>query len=85
METIVIQAKNKTTSNYVKKLLKELEGTESVSTLSTSDKEDLAMFADKLALVKHANNKNVSDNLRQISLSVYSRRCRMVYQLCIRK
>ncbi len=44
METIVIQAKNKTTSNYVKKLLKELEGIESVSTLSTSDKEDLAMI-----------------------------------------
>jgi hypothetical protein len=44
METIVIQSKNKATSNCIKKLLKELEGIESVSTLSASDKEDLAMI-----------------------------------------
>ncbi len=44
METIVIQSNNKTTSKYLKKLLKELNGIESVSTLSPSDKEDLAMI-----------------------------------------
>ncbi len=44
METIVIQSKNKATSNCIKKLLKELEGIESVSTLSASDKEYLAMI-----------------------------------------
>ncbi len=44
METIVIQSKNRATSNYIKKLLKELEGIESVSTLSASDTEDLAMI-----------------------------------------
>ncbi|MDQ2720255.1 MAG: hypothetical protein M3Z26_10930 [Bacteroidota bacterium] len=44
METLVIQAKNKATSNHVKKLLKELEGIECVSTLSASDREDLAMI-----------------------------------------
>ncbi len=44
METIVIQSKNKETSIYIKKLMKQLDGIESVSTLSASDKEDLAMI-----------------------------------------
>jgi hypothetical protein len=44
METIVIQSKNKATSNQLKKLLKEMDGIESVSTLSASDKEDFAMI-----------------------------------------
>ena len=33
METLVIQSKNKATSNRVKKILKELKGVESVSFL----------------------------------------------------
>ncbi len=44
METIVIQSTNKTTSKYLKKLLKEMDGIESVSTLSTTNKEDIAMI-----------------------------------------
>ena len=44
METLIIQSKNKATSNQVKKILKELKGVESVSTLSAADKEDLAMI-----------------------------------------
>ena len=44
MQTIVIQAKNKAASCNIRKLLRELEGIESVSTLSASDKEDLAMI-----------------------------------------
>ncbi len=44
METLIIQSKNKATSNQIKKILKELKGIESVSTLSASDKENLAMI-----------------------------------------
>jgi hypothetical protein len=44
METIVIQSKNKATSKYVKRLLNELEGIESISTLSDAAKEDIAMI-----------------------------------------
>ena len=44
METLVIQAKNKATSNHIKKFLRDLEDIESVSTLSASDKEYLAMI-----------------------------------------
>ena len=44
METLVTQAKNKATSNHIKKFLRDLEGIESVSILSASDKEDLAMI-----------------------------------------
>ena len=44
METLIIQSKNKATSNQIRKMLKELKGIESVSTLSASDKEDLAMI-----------------------------------------
>lgn len=44
MDTIVIQSRDKATSKYLKKLLKELDGIENVSTLSASDKEDLAMI-----------------------------------------
>lgn len=44
METIVIQSKNKATSRHIKKLLEELEGIESISTLSNSVKEDIAML-----------------------------------------
>jgi hypothetical protein len=44
METLIIQSKNKATSSQIKKMLKELKGIESVSTLSASDKEDLAMI-----------------------------------------
>ena len=44
METLIIQSKNKATSNQIKRMLKELKGIESVSTLSASDKEDLAMI-----------------------------------------
>ena len=54
METIVIQTKNKTTTKHIKKLLKELEGIESVSTLSASDKEDIAMI--------NAINKGLTGN-----------------------
>lgn len=54
METIVIQSKNKATSKHIKKLLKEFEGIESVSTLSASDKEDLAMI--------NAINKGLTGN-----------------------
>ena len=44
METLIIQLKNKATSNQIKKILKELKGIEHVSTLSAADKEDLAMI-----------------------------------------
>lgn len=44
METIVIQSKDKSTSKYIKKMLKELDGIESISVLSASDREDLAMI-----------------------------------------
>lgn len=44
METIVIQSKDKSSSRYIKKMLKELHGIESLSVLSTSDREDLAMI-----------------------------------------
>ncbi|MEP6583004.1 MAG: hypothetical protein ABJA90_02005 [Ginsengibacter sp.] len=44
METIVIQLKNRATSNVIKKMLKEIDGIESVSTLSASDKQDIAMI-----------------------------------------
>ncbi len=44
METILIQAKNKADSSNIRKLLRELEDIEIVSTLSSSDKEDLAMI-----------------------------------------
>lgn len=54
METIVIQSKKKATSKHIKKLSKELEGIESVSTLSASDKEDIAMI--------NAINKGLTGN-----------------------
>ncbi|MDQ6903331.1 MAG: hypothetical protein M3139_10010 [Bacteroidota bacterium] len=44
METIVIQSKDKSTSKYIKKMLKELDGIERISVLSASDREDLAMI-----------------------------------------
>ncbi len=44
METIVIQSKNKATSRYIKKMLKEMDGIESVATLSNSEREDIAMI-----------------------------------------
>ena len=44
METIVIRSRNKATSKHIKKLLKKLEGIESVATLSDADKEDFAMI-----------------------------------------
>lgn len=44
METLIIQSKNKATSNQIKKILKELKGIQSVSTLSAADKEDIAMI-----------------------------------------
>jgi hypothetical protein len=44
METIIIHSKSKTTSKHIKRLIKEMDGVESVSTLSDADKEDLAMI-----------------------------------------
>ena len=59
METLVIQSKNKTTINLVKKLLKELKGVESVSLLSKSDKEELAMIN---AIIKGRSGKYIDTN-----------------------
>lgn len=44
MDTILIKSKNKSTSALLKKLLKSFEGVESVTFLSKSDKEDLAVI-----------------------------------------
>lgn len=44
MDTIVIKSKNKSTSILLRKLLKSLEGVESITLLSKSDKEDLAII-----------------------------------------
>ena len=41
---LIIQSKNKATSNQIKKILMELKGIESVSTLSAADREDIAMI-----------------------------------------
>lgn len=59
METLVIRTKNKTTTTLIKKLLQELKGIESVSLLSKSDKEDLAMIN---AIIKGRSGKYVDTN-----------------------
>lgn len=57
METLVIKTKNKAASALVKKLVQELEGIESISLLSKSEKEDLAMIN---AIIKGRSGKYVA-------------------------
>ena len=44
MDTFVVTSKNRATSSLLKKLLKEMKGIERVTTLSKTEKEDIALM-----------------------------------------
>jgi cell division protein FtsX len=59
MDTIVIKSKGKSTSALLRKLLKSFEGVESITLLSKSDREDLAVIK---AIDKGHTKKYVNTN-----------------------